>query len=485
MAFLGRFLIVLIGFVFGAHAMDVSDANAEGTFPVKIAIEPVQELAQIGQRAEFHVILTDAFGKPAVAPEAVIVTVSSTSPSGDSTETQIIVGAGESSATGSLPVVETGAFLLQGDNPDLLPGGGFLFATNPSPANGDSYIKGDDGNPRVFASHATGADDFFADITAATRGLSDTAHSTKTPEADLAASSTSDAKFSLILRVAEKKILADGETVANVTVSLDPLEPAPFDIVIRLSVTGGFLENDEIIIEKGEYYVKANWRSDPNFVGISQISILGSNPHLSHGNPQFIDFDPPIHEIKLTPNPPEISLFDRGNVQVDLWNTVNGASVKTDEKIKLTLALRQGNGRVQPLDIIFNEGDSTVRADFRPSSWGNAIIEGRIPNRHAQQAIFTISIGIFTIVISVIGGLTGGVFAWLPSRERWWRIAIGAVSGIVLFGALLLFGSEKILGVIGDLSLLNPISVFVFSVFGGWLGTGVIAFIFRQAGLQV
>ena len=65
------------------------------------------------------------------------------------------------------------------------------------------------------------------------------------------------------------------------------------------------------------------------------------------------------------------------------------------------------------------------------------------------------------------------------STSKWWRIPLGALTGIILLWACLFLGLVKLPHAV----VLNPISVFVISVIGGWLGTGVFDPILKLLGL--
>jgi hypothetical protein len=53
--------------------------------------------------------------------------------------------------------------------------------------------------------------------------------------------------------------------------------------------------------------------------------------------------------------------------------------------------------------------------------------------------------------------------------SKWWRAAIGLVTGFVLYWAVIF----SVLNVIPRFIALNPLSAFALSTLGGWLGTEV------------
>jgi ABC-type transport system involved in cytochrome c biogenesis permease subunit len=82
--------------------------------------------------------------------------------------------------------------------------------------------------------------------------------------------------------------------------------------------------------------------------------------------------------------------------------------------------------------------------------------------------------------ISMAGGLVGGyVFMLKRRRTKRWRVPLGALTGVMLFWAILFLG----LSALPRTTILNPISIFVISVLGGWMGTGVFDPILKRLGL--
>jgi len=77
--------------------------------------------------------------------------------------------------------------------------------------------------------------------------------------------------------------------------------------------------------------------------------------------------------------------------------------------------------------------------------------------------------------------LVGGLLAFLRRRgTRWPRIAVGGVTGFLLYWAFM-FGLVRVLP---PSFVLNPLSNFALSTIGGWLGTEVFALLLRWLGLS-
>ena len=82
---------------------------------------------------------------------------------------------------------------------------------------------------------------------------------------------------------------------------------------------------------------------------------------------------------------------------------------------------------------------------------------------------------------SLAGGLLGGyVFMLKRRKSKLWRVPLGALTGVILLWACLFLG----ISVLPRAAILNPMSVFVISVVGGWLGTGVFEPILKRLGFE-
>jgi hypothetical protein len=65
-------------------------------------------------------------------------------------------------------------------------------------------------------------------------------------------------------------------------------------------------------------------------------------------------------------------------------------------------------------------------------------------------------------------------------KSKLWRVPLGALTGVILLWACLFMG----ISVLPRAAILNPMSVFVISVVGGWLGTGVFEPILKRLGFE-
>ncbi|MGH7599787.1 MAG: hypothetical protein ACREOI_25820, partial [bacterium] len=108
------------------------------------------------------------------------------------------------------------------------------------------------------------------------------------------------------------------------------------------------------------------------------------------------------------------------------------------------------------------------------------IVSASTPNLPITTFPLTVTLPLLTLALTAVGGLAGGLIAfWTGKDAKWWRIAIGLITGFVLYWAFV-FG---VLTVLPRTVVLNPLSAFVLSTLGGWLGTEVFAQILKRFGL--
>ncbi len=461
--------------------------------PVRIEIQPRVREAAIGGTIEYDVSLRNALGKVVAAPKQMTIAVKATLPSGQTETRQITIGQGASNGGGAVPVGEAGPIRIGASNPELIGGGVVVFGTpgvsshrglrlpelSPSSAPAQPDVEA-----IVEAAPAAPAGQEETATAAPVTGSAAPATSAMQPQARRDPASESAESRTLMLYAPEAEILADGRNGADVTVYLAPCSAMTEDVVVRLAVTRGHLDPNIVTIPRGECSASTFWRSDRMSMGDATLSVLTSVPRLGQGETIVRSFVPPIHSLRLTPNPAEITLLNAGDVLAELHDDVNDVPVSTDRPMKLTLALREGDGALSPLEITFKKGDSTARAAFRPTYWGKVVIAGQIPFRLEERAEFEVRSGAWIFVLSLFGGLIGGLLAYRAKKENPWRILIGLVTGFALFAFFLLFGAENIVNVTGGLNVLNPVAVFLLSLAGGWAGTNVLAWALKRIGIE-
>ncbi|MGH7452299.1 MAG: hypothetical protein ACRENG_13210 [bacterium] len=272
----------------------------------------------------------------------------------------------------------------------------------------------------------------------------------------------------------QRTLLANGKDSATIHVFLYTKTEneeglATRDISVRLFNSGGNLKPIKVIIPKGDDYGEAKLVSDQ--VGIVNVEYLGSTPNVKEPNPKKlqIKFGPPITQLVLETSPPSISLVDTADLIVRLVDE-DDQPIATDTSRQVSFGIAKGKGEIRKDEIIIAKDRADGRSSFLPTWRGEVMLTAATPNLPIAEAKLTVELPASLLALSGLGGLAGGLIAFLTKQgSKWWRVAIGLVSGFVLYWAVIF----SVLNVIPRFIALNPLSAFALSTLGGWLGTEV------------
>jgi hypothetical protein len=168
-------------------------------------------------------------------------------------------------------------------------------------------------------------------------------------------------------------------------------------------------------------------------------------------------------------SPPSISLVDTADLIVRLMND-EGRPIATDSSRQVSFGIKTGRGEIRKDEITIAKDRADGRSSFLPTWRGEVILTAATPNLPIAEAKLQVELPGSLLGLSALGGLAGGVIAFLTRQgSKWWRAAIGLVSGFVLYWAVIF----SVLNVIPRFIALNPLSAFALSTLGGWLGTEV------------
>ncbi|MDZ7292087.1 MAG: DUF1129 domain-containing protein [candidate division KSB1 bacterium] len=451
--------LALLGLLFHSES---AEAQQKASKPIKLAVHSNAKSYRVGATAEIEVVIQDANNQAVKAEKEVIVEIEVHLRAGKMRKMQDTIKAGASSKKFRLPLDEVGSIEIRARHlakpSELREGGTFIFVT---PA------------PRVRlrpGAMMPGFNWWFAG-------------SPMMPQIPYTASPSSSGRDSLDLKSSpQRTLLADGKDAATIHLFLyanNEEGTATNDIRVRLFNSGGRLEPTIVKIPKGDDYGEATLTS--NQVGLIKVQYLGATPVVQPPKEKElqIQFGPPITQIDLNISPPAISLVDNANLIVQLLDE-NGTPMKTDEPRTITFAIEQGRGEIQDKEISIPAGRADGMTTFQPTWMGKVSISASTPNLRIVTRDLQVTLPTWPLILSALGGLIGGVIAfWTRQGSKWWRIIIGLVTGFVLYWAFV-FG---VLTVIPRTIVLNPLSAFVLSTLGGWLGTEVFAQILKRFGL--
>jgi len=276
------------------------------------------------------------------------------------------------------------------------------------------------------------------------------------------ATAASAGNYLLALRYSpQRAFLANGKDPVTVHAFVMARQEAPLPgFRLRLFDSTGTMQPVPLIIPPGEEEGTATLTSDHE--GPVKVEYIGATPavDLDGERVMTVSFEPPIVGFDLTPSPPRISLVDACDLVVRLVDE-RGTPIATKARRTVSLVLKAGRGEFSATEVPIEPGSSSAHVTFTPVWWGPVTVAASTPN-----------------LVNVDGLLGGYVFMLKRRTSKRWRIPLGALTGVILLWACLFLS----LGVLPRAVILNPMSVFVISVVGGWLGTGVFEPILKRLG---
>lgn len=434
-------IVLLFGF---SPAVTAQPAD---NLPVKLQLASQARVHQVGNPMTVTLNLLNAQNQLTAASKELVISLLSSAPGSAAVKTSVSLPAG--SATTSIPFRfdTTGLYEIQARHPELLDGGLILNVQAP---------------PETRRSGTRNSGSSSINITEIL------ARHTDLPR--------------LELRVTpQRNILADGRDSATVYALLTGDNAlAVTDLEVRLYNDNGQLKPRTIMIPKGGYSGEAELTSQ--HIGPINLEYLGTSPEAAIKGETLIqvNFTAPISRLELKASPPRISLFERAQFVVRLLDE-HGVAQVSDAPRPVFFTLEQGQGELSETDIMIPALGSEGRIDFTPSITGQVVLMAASPNLLSVQVPLHVQWPLLTLILSVLGGLTGGFLVFISEEDtHWWRCVVGLVTGLVLYWALLFGG----LNFIPRMYALNYISAFVISVLGGWLGTKVFSHLLRRFGIQ-
>ncbi len=416
-------------------------AHAGG--PAKIAISADKSSVWTGSQTQLDVQLVDPDNQPADSSKRWDLTLDIISPGGQITSQTLVMQPGEHSKTISLPVNEAGIWKIQAKDKELFEAAIVLNAMDPPTERGTSG----DGEVSI------------EDLLAARLGI--------VPQVELRITP-------------QRKLLADGKDSATVYGLLSgDAAIATEDIKLRLHHSDGSMEPAEVLIAKGEFSGSATLVSD--HPGEVAVEYLGALPAAKLIGPETLSvkFGAPITKMAAKASPPQISLLATSEVVVRLMSSA-GIPLATDEARDVSLTIEKGDGQLDVKEFTIAAGSAEGRASFKPTAVGEVVLAAASPNLLSVQVPLTVTWPVLLLMASALGGSAGGLLAFaIEKTAKWWRIAIGLLTGFVLYWAAIFVGIDAIAGGVA----LNPLSAFVISVIGGWAGTKVFTPLLKRMGL--
>ena len=267
--------------------------------------------------------------------------------------------------------------------------------------------------------------------------------------------------------------IADGRDSSEVFVSLS--KAATSDITIDILTSQG---ERSVSIQKGKMFASLNVVSDKS----NELKFQRAQSNLGipiKGLPFDLDFIAPIVNMNCSASPPVITLIEEAEIVISLLDSSKKPH-KTLFPRMITLQIDKGRGEMDSAEIIIPAGSFEGRTRFRPTMLGGISISSMADELPKQYLALSVSLPIFILLLSVLGGIAGGFIAKLQKSTDHWRILVGMITGFILYWAFVI----GLLSAIPHSIALNPFSAFGISAIGGWLGSNIFNILMPKLGLS-
>ncbi|MGH7450445.1 MAG: hypothetical protein ACRENG_03810 [bacterium] len=441
-----------LAFLFIALIEKIAVAQPVKSKALKLVIQAATQSVRAGEEFEIEVALRDANDQAVPAAKDMIVEINARAISDSVVMTATVtIKAGSSAEKLRIALPEAGIVYIWAKHNELLTGGIDFLVKKPI-AKPDSLLPSEEVPPPIM----------------------------EMPRAPSAA--LTQPRPIITLRYSpQRPFLADGKDQALIQAFLlNADEISGTEIRLRLfNSAGEMAPPPPLVIQPGSDIGASTLTS--NKIQTVKVELLSTTPVADvQGQKEFnISFAPAITQLDLKASPPVITLVDKAELLVRLLDQDNNP-VATDEPRLISLAIDAGRGEIESKELTIEPNKFEARTVFLPTWRGEVVISASTPNLPITTFPLKVTLPLLTLVLTAVGGLAGGLIAfWTGKTSKWWRIAIGLITGFVLYWAFV-FG---VLTVLPRTVVLNPLSAFVLSTLGGWLGTEVFAQILKRFGL--
>ena len=469
--------LIAIGRVQAPAPMRVQ-AQQAAQRPIKLDVHPLSQGARVGQEVTVEVALLDANNKPLAWGKPCQVLVAVKGPSGKVEKYSVTIPAGQSTSKLTFPAHEVGLLNLTAHevNETLLAGGNSMLVGPVVVPK--QVIKKKPKAVHIVPSQGSG---YF--LAVSTRSLAATDHeiyedSEQGPPTD----GTAATPITLLLTNASGKdeILADGKDFARIQVYyVDPQgAPAPADVKIWLSPSNGQMDQQPLVIKKGEARAEGQWTS---------LSPVDANISFSASAPGYgvqgdrtlkVSFVPAIYGIApANGDPLRISLIDCAPVIAQFFDK-DGRTIQTNKPRHITFVSSSPSLYLDPStqDVLPKASEASI---FIIPTWaGNSSVDIWTPGYDHQTLRVEVTIWV-VLLLCLAGGVVGGIAARDALKGTvLWRIFVGILGAIVLVWLSVYAVLPQTHSIIAH----NQISVFVVGILGGYSGTRALDFVGKKLG---
>ena len=456
---LARLVLAIAGIC--AAGLQIGTAQIRSK-PQKLDVRPQEKSVSVGDRTVILVRLLDGLNQPMAAERDIPVDIMKRTGDGPKKPiSKAVIQRGQSQVEVALPALtEPGLTYLWARNPELLLGGGFVRVKKEGAGTNNPIPK------RAPASEVSAE--------SPTPKSPDSPVISTAPPKPAKSSST----YQLALRYSpERTFLANGKDPVTVHAFVISDQAHLPGFRINLFDGSGRMLPKPLLIRPGEDEATATLTYD--HVGSVKVQYLSASPTLEVDGQRELEihFGPPVMGIELTANPREASLVDTADLVATLVDD-QGKPIATHEPRVISFTRTTGRGEIEKQEVTIDAGKAEARTRFTPTWWGASEIVASTPDLRRAATAVQIFPPWGLLGISLAGGLAGaGLFLLRTplktTAEKRWRIPVGALAGLTLFWAALYFS----LAGLSRTVVLNPFSVFIISMAGGWAGPRIFDFV--------
>jgi len=478
-------LIVAVNLGLGTKAL------AQSAMPEKLGVRAQAKTNAESATAEVTIALLDAQNRLVPATRDVQVNLNTRLASGVQ-HNQLVVKAGETSVTSSLPLQEGGLIEFSATQPQsqLRSGSAFIrlkpFTRHSGPvANYTPYSANDAQSGSTPNTHF-GKE--VAKVGGTANSVTDTVQSVKGAADSVIRIFSRGPVAAGVLAGAEDRVyLADGQDGAVVQVFLGQAVKKETRLV--LSAPGGRLNPETIIIAANHDSGQAVLTSDQ--AGTVTVCVPGASKIAgAPTNSLTFQFRPAIARVLITANPPKINLFETTAITIQFL-AKDSNNIASDVERQAALGITRGRGVLDSMTLVVPANKPAPSVKFTPTLSGKTTLRASVAGLSDQSCELEVTLPTLLMGLTGFGGALGGLLAAFqkglptvvrqgPLRRRfqalpWWRMAIGSVTGFVLYWAIMFLSFAALPKTLA----LNPASAVVCALLGGWLGLSVFSLVLK------
>lgn len=425
--------------------------------PLKISIRPSTRTPTVNQRVDLIVALLDGNDKPAKAASDVQITITVADPSGKTTTLTVTIKSGMAIETQSITPRSPGRYILEvTDQAKKLLSDKYSFYARQMPVKAKASLVP---SGRSFAWFAAKPAPFAA-----------------AP----AASTAVQPRLILELLARTEGVLSDGKDSATVSATYlgeDGLG-APQDIQVWFRRSHGDLDRRPLVIAKGGMEGRVLWTSKWP-VEDASIDFVSATPRCNVDEPRSFkaSFVNRVDGIVAT-GPHVFSLAEKPTITVNFLDH-DGNTMKADRPRTVTFSLKDTGITVSPTETHLAVGGGPVTATLSPVSLGHSTIQIDSDGMRNGSTVFEVTVTIGSLILLALSlGFLGGALSYIRTRKDPLLRLMGGLAGGFVLAALWVF--LGLVPIVRAVVPLNFISVALFSLIGGYVGTPVLDWAWGQ-----